>query len=134
MNTDTVAGNKLIAEFMGGIYRKTENWIFPGVTLEQYIFDYFPGEPKTEYLSKVEQGVNRLRYHCSWSWLMPVGKKIRDWLQSEIKKRPPHTCSNGDLLEVDISCAIQSYNIEMAWSAIVEFIKWYNTQNIDNGK
>lgn len=68
-----------------------------------------------------------LKYNCNWSWLMPVGKKIYEYLQQDLRKRPPHTCTEGDLLEVDIHCAIKEYNIEKAHEAIYHFITWYNT-------
>lgn len=69
-----------------------------------------------------------IKYCESWDWLMPVGKKIFDWLQEEIKTRPPHTASRGDLIECDISCAIREYDIEKAYEQVVRFIEWYNLQ------
>lgn len=69
-----------------------------------------------------------LEYHASWDALMPVGKKIRDLLQDMLNKRPPHTACNGDLIEVDIHCAISEYNIEKAHWHIYQFIQWLNQQ------
>lgn len=69
----------------------------------------------------------KLKYHEDWRALMPVGKKIRDYLQEQWKNRPPHTATNGDLLEVDISCAITCYDKAKAHKAVYDFIIWYNT-------
>lgn len=71
---------------------------------------------------------NDLNYHNNWELLMDVGKKIFDWLQEDMKNRPPHTCTEGDLIEVDITCAIRVYNKEEAHKHIVRWIEWYNTQ------
>lgn len=74
-----------------------------------------------------------LKYYTSWDWLMPVGKKIRDLLQDMLKKRPPHTACNGDLIEVDIHCAIGEYDISKAHKYIHQFITWYNQQKQKDG-
>jgi len=73
------------------------------------------------------------RYHNSWDWLMPVGKKIRELLQDMLKKRPPHTACHGDLIEVDIHCAISEYDIVKAHKYIHQFITWLNQQTTTNG-
>lgn len=69
-----------------------------------------------------------LRFDSSWSWLMHVGEKIFNWLQAEVKKRPGHTCTEGDLIEVDITCAIREYDKAGAHEHIVRWIEWYNQQ------
>ncbi len=68
-----------------------------------------------------------LKYHEDWNQLMLVGKKIYDWLQEQMKNRPAHTATHGDLLEVDIHCAIKEYDIKKTHKAIYNFITWYNT-------
>jgi hypothetical protein len=70
-----------------------------------------------------------LKYNYSWDLLMPVGKKIYDLLAVMMRQRPAHTTCHGDILEVDICCAIREYNIEKAHEAICQFIVWYNNQN-----
>lgn len=70
-----------------------------------------------------------VRYDESWEWLMPVGEKIFEYLQKAVKERPPHTCTEGDLIEVDITCAIREYNRPEAYKHIVRWIQWYNKQN-----
>lgn len=70
--------------------------------------------------------IQKAKYHTSWDALMPVGKKIRDMLNDMQKKRPPHTACHGDLIEVDIHCAVSSYDIVNAHKNMYIFIKWYN--------
>lgn len=79
-------------------------------------------DSRTSYIS---QG---LKYNSSWSWLMPVGEKIFNWLQAEAKKRPRHTCTEGDLIEVDITCALREYDKAGAHEHIVRWIEWFNQQ------
>lgn len=92
------------------------------------IFD-FMGCKHSEHEDIDKYEMQYLKYHSSWDWLMPVGKKIYDLLAGELKKRPPHTASEGDLIEVDIHCAIREYNIVKAHEHIYRFVCWYNTQN-----
>ena len=69
-----------------------------------------------------------MKYHTSWDWLMPVGKKIRDLLSDMLAKRPPHTACRGDVIEVDITCALHEYDITKVHENIYVFIQWYNSQ------
>lgn len=68
----------------------------------------------------------KMKYHTDWRLLMPVGKKIRDLLADMQKKRPPHTACHGDLIEIDIHCAVSSYDIVNAHKNMYIFIQWYN--------
>jgi hypothetical protein len=76
----------------------------------------------------------KLKYHSSWDWLMPVGKKIYDLLAKMAKQRPPHTACHGDMLEVDIHCHIREYDREKAHKAIYDFLQWYNKQKEANNE
>jgi len=69
-----------------------------------------------------------VKYHSSWDWLMPVGKRIRDLLGDMLSKRPPHTACMGDVIEVDITCALHEYDIKKVHEAIYVFIQWLNKQ------
>lgn len=102
-------GNKLIAEFMGCKIRKDGKVVLSA-----------PELLTGECLSKP-------KYHYSWDWLMPVVKKIYDYLQN-IERPLVNHCWKGYLLEVDIACWIREVNIKKAHEAVIEFIKWYNTQ------
>ena len=102
--------NYVIAEFMGA--KDTGNG-----------FVEIPGRT---YSLSARNYPHSLRYNYYWDWLMPVGKKIRDLLTEMLKNRPPHTACNGDLIEVDIHCAISEYDIIKTHAAIYQFITWYN--------
>jgi hypothetical protein len=82
------------------------------------------------YIVKVKENTwhqwEDVAYHTSWDWLMPVVRKIYGTLQQALKARPPHTCTNGDLIEVDIGCAIRECDIEKTHEYVYNFIQWYN--------
>lgn len=69
-----------------------------------------------------------LKFHLNWEWLMPVVRKIYDVLADMLKKRPPHTACHGDMIEVDIHCAIREVNILKAHGFVYQFCEWYNNQ------
>jgi hypothetical protein len=102
--------NEAIAKFMGYYYHSGKfysNTIYPGRG------NWF----------KVA------RYHNSWDWLMPVVRKIYDMLAEMLKKRPPHTACHGDMIEVDIHCAIREVNITKTHGYVYQFIQWYKKQH-----
>jgi hypothetical protein len=98
---DTLEGNKLIAVFMGA-------------KLKYYNISNAP-----YYLmpNKQQWMPERLVYHTSWDWLMPVVNKI--------------ICTNPTIEDafkntykvVDTLMYIQ---IERTWKAVVVFIEWLN--------
>lgn len=115
-NEPTIAEmNSVIAVFDGGEWKKDD--------YGEYGF-FFPHRRPT--------AKEALKYHTSWSWLMPVGKKIYDLLVDMSKKRRPHTACHGDLLELDITCHIREYNINKAHEAVYQFCKWLNQQKQTN--
>jgi len=105
---EIINGNKLIAEFMGGVYE----------TKEQPI-PYFENiEFAGPYPSNED-----LKYHTSWDWLMPVVRKIVELCCDS---------DNYDLFMSDhytsILDTIPIAIIEDAYKVVVEFIEWYNAQ------
>jgi hypothetical protein len=74
----------------------------------------------------------KMKYHTDWNRLMRVGKKIRDVLSEMQKKRPLHTACQGDLIEVDIHCAVSDYDIVNVHKHMFTFITWYNQQKQTN--
>ena len=130
---ETIENNKLIAEFMGGEFanhncQPTAYW------------EFWKDEPP----SNAPYIFNRhLKYHTSWDWLMPVVEKVTS-LTKEKRYIPP-----GKYLEYkeqrdkydeqwEKLFDYQAYNffsgeIKSIYQAIVEFIKWYNSNKDDNG-
>lgn len=96
--------NRLIAEFMGYEVQTDPT--------ERHF-----GRYKTP-ITKVWIKENELEFDTSWNWLMEVLKEI-DNLEIEIPED-----SN---LYGDITHGLLSFDIEMAYGAVVEFIKWYKS-------
>lgn len=107
--------NKAIAEFMQ-LETDNESYLTPGRTRTVYLIDgkWIP--------------LRKLKYHSSWDWLMPVVRKIYDILADMLKKRPPHTACQGDLIEIDIHCAIREVDMLKAHGYVYKFCEWYNKQ------
>lgn len=72
---------------------------------------------------------DELRFALSWDWLMPVYRKFKDVLRELHKNMPPNTACQGDLIEVDIHCAVNEVDIQKAHFYLTQGIKWYNEQN-----
>lgn len=116
--SEIVEGNKLIAAFMGskGIVQKQK-----GLGHGQKMYKgVVPNSPQLS--------TNVLEYHTSWEWIIPVIKKIKDYLQNMPERPSKNHCCQGDWLEVDIQCALWELDIEKTWKAVIAFIKWYNSQ------
>jgi hypothetical protein len=117
MTTDkeeTVKGNKLIAEFMGGVITKRDTSLpypegLPKWAKHEYDFDTLK--------------IGGYEYHSSWDWLMPVVEKIGNMYikyASLPEMREIHGCS-------------MFAPISMIYEQVISFIKWHNTQsNKDN--
>src|SRR5688572_26808801 len=109
MENEIRDGNRLIAEFMG--------WtIEPGMEKE----------PNPYY----NHGFNMLMpsqmgFASSWDWLMPVVIKVKDFLNNMERPSKNHVCK-GDVLEVDVTCALQDANIGKLWEALIPLIQWIN--------
>ena len=95
--------NKIIAEFMGAKVTDVKG-------LQKPI--YYPIMGKSVY-------VDKLKYHSSWDWLIPVVKKC---LIGEAETNRPDLVSN-------IYESLVNLEIDLVYKDIIEFIKWYNQQN-----
>lgn len=83
---------------------------------------FFIGEHNIEvdgYVSRNKNIISRLKYHSSWDWLMPVVEKIFN-----ITDEDTRTFSGNSIFELGLSTTK-----EIIYQAVIEFIKWYNTQN-----
>ena len=109
-NEEILAGNKLIAEFIGGVLDSPQS---------KYYYFQDKGRYETE-----------LKYHSSWEWIMPVVVKIES-LGFDVKIRGIE-CSINRLCEeetiIQLVLGDRDRKIELVWSGMLEFIKWYNKQ------
>ena len=121
----TIENNKLIAEFLSVK-------IHPCETIEK--FKFLPIEERGLYNGYF---IDELKYHEDWNWLMEVVEKIESLEIFDRMGRFNINTKNFDenytsfITDKDedfIQCEGET-KIEAVYSAVVEFIKWYNNQN-----
>jgi hypothetical protein len=69
---------------------------------------------------------NGLKYDLSWNWFMEAYRKVKDILR-DMERPSRNHCCKGDVLEVDIHCAVTEIDIKKAFEALVVFVEWYNS-------
>lgn len=114
---DILAGNKLIAEFMGA---KITSPV--GYTGRDVVF------------SEVTHGLRThvsmaLRYHLNWDWLMPVVEKIESLGYRVLIERGggiTNYCKIRKRKDMIAESASHNSKINATFSAVIEFITWYN--------
>jgi hypothetical protein len=126
--TNTIKGNKIIADFME--YKKE------GLFYDIDVFNLITGNLRKHH-------EEQLCFEISWDWLMPVVDKIESIGETEFYKTRieinSHCCSINSILDNCPSIIIGSYldspekkkestKIKAAWRVCIEFIKWYNKQ------
>ena len=127
---EILEGNKLIAEFMDGIpdyaaYYGLGTKFLRGYTLKS---DYVPA---LTYYSSVDE----LKYHKDWNYLMPVVEKINKET-GKIVRMEGYACDiTSTCNENPSKKPFKIFNhknslIDATYTSVVEFIKWYNTQNM----
>lgn len=122
---NTIESNKLIAEFMG-ITPRLES---PDV----YSYSDQPFFTVREYTAEAVMSAiaGYVKYHSSYDWLMPVVEKIEGLGHDvSILKNAVglQWCGIGKFSSNNTK-ATGTTKIEAIYSAVVEFIKWYNKQN-----
>lgn len=123
-------GNKLIAAFVG-----------------KDLYDHKPWMPESMKSTGLE-------YHKNWSWLMYVIGVISDHRYPEFYGKRGKTEDDGDW---DDTAYLRTFGmrdkegnymvrfnasrlfsaptlIEATWLAVIDFIQWFNTQSINDGK
>lgn len=125
MNEEILEGNKLIAEFMGEeVLQINKGDLYPVI--------------------KGEFGLKQTRYHASWDWLMPVVEKVSKikciWHDPEPSISDTYYPRTFGMLNAETGNPMVRLNstqifdaktlIEATWLSIVDFIKWYNDQDI----
>lgn len=125
---EIVEGNKLIAEFMDGVFDdKIKSLLVTPVK-----------SPAGNYVNWTD----KLKYHSSWDWLMPVVEKIQnmgffvsilgDGRLPNTKELPTNYCNifkdNFNLeLIIDGGNIPSKSKIDSVWQSIIQFIQWYKT-------
>ena len=115
---NTTENNKLIAEFMGGLWNEPAQKY--GIGNAQYVDN---GTFKNVVKAKYHYSLNELLYHSSWDWLMEVVKKIKSIETAKIIG-----ITYYDDWEVVINEALISTNIDKIYNICISFIEWYNKQ------
>lgn len=106
---EIIEGNKLIAHFMESI----------------------TGEELGGYTEK--GWASACKYHTSWNWIMPVVETIAALREEGKYKRSQ--IPDGSKADWIFCLYLLAADINTAWVAVVEFIKWYNQQKeLTNGK
>jgi hypothetical protein len=101
---EILEGNRLIAEFMGGkFYRDTPLLLMVPVIS--------PAGNKIKCIDK-------LRYHESFDWLIPVAKKAAHHVRVN---------DRGFSMQKRIHEALNTFDIEALYGSVITFINWYNT-------
>ncbi len=103
----TIEGNKLIAEFMGGISFSNG-------------YDFIV-RPLDNVLQRIYH-LDDLKYHTSWDWLHPVVTKIKDYVLIE----NPY---EGLLDKIDVLNLYITAPINTVWEQCVYAIKFINSQS-----
>ena len=112
-NDEIIEGNKLIAEFMGGKFRKSKD--------KNTLNKYFDLKDKGYFYYE-----NEICYHASWDWIMPVVEKIEsDGFIVHIEQEICYIRNKTNSTE-NIVYNCQHPKIESVYKSVVEFIKWYN--------
>ena len=130
---EILEGNKLIAEFMGGVFREINNPYYGDNSFNVVsLVMYEDGEKKF-----LTYEMNGLKYHCSWDWLMPVVEKIEELSSlGGIVTIVQGQCRITSRMAGDHTVmANKSHYITMGtkgkllatYEAVVEFVKWYNS-------
>lgn len=118
---EILEGNRLIARFMGHFD-------------EEKGFRHFKVGCSSEFLSYDNPTVYlMIKYHFSWAWLMPVVEKIESELGHlvHIVKKDVMIKENGMISSkeiVSVSCLSHITKLQVVYMAVIEFIKWYNSE------
>lgn len=110
--------NRIICEFMG-VKPKMES---PDVyTYNDGIFFSVREDNPEKVMDAI---VKYAKYHTSWDWLIPVVKKIREVVNTEMSfEQFDNHRHIADRLNV------YDYDIESIHKGVIEFIKRYNHEN-----
>lgn len=131
---NTTESNKLIAEFMGGMFDHNNNKIGLGGNVRR--------DENGMVWAANHYWPNELQYHSSWGWLMPVVEKIEKLrlftdkvetfaviiypYHTRIEQHSQHALAFADEMDFNTIEEDAENKIEATYKAIVKFITWYN--------
>ncbi len=135
--SEIIEGSVLISTFMGAEYERKKD-AFEERYHETMTFVGTPGNWRGRNdLTRHQYLTMHLMYHTDWDWIMPVVEKIE-----EIEKRrfgveiTPFGIVIDDYKElsnisiVEVQKEEGDTKILLLWIAIVDFLKWYNSQSL----
>ena len=110
-------GNKLIAEFMGLVYRNGYNYTgwYKSTTTEKFAYIICDTE--------------RLKYHSSWDWLMPVIEKI-EGMSNYIRNKKIYSYDFTfieDSKDVNVEFKIQGKNVSLFVFEYMQYDEYMHT-------
>ena len=130
---EIIEGNRLIAEFMGGIYKisqRTGEVDKHRIYLGEDEVMYFVTDPDPE--RTFMPALYELRYHASYNWLFEVVEKMRQikslqyleiYLFGKVKVKLKYGVNWREYESEDDDL------LQTLYKSVIDFIKWYNTQN-----
>ena len=125
MNKEEILeGNKLIAEFI----EYTPIYLNSNYNRLKCFCDEYITCPQCRGLEEAE---TYGYFHSSWDWLMPVVIKmasmkeyISKYESFYIEGNPIACFSTSDIYDVNL-------NLQILWNEVIEFIKWYNQNKLN---
>ena len=125
-NKDIQENGKLICEFLKLSIRDKRAksnpvYYIPFSTIMQ--LDYCPqgGDPSIEQDTDIR--ASETLFHSDWTWTIELVNKFKEvWREEEFESMSRETDKLAQNIHID------TLNIENTYKAVVEFIKWYNTQ------
>lgn len=122
---NTTENNKLIAEFMGGLYNNQSRLSLQSNEI------WLPYHGVCSYKSN---NGKCLQYHSSWDWLIPVVEKIEslDFRVEIIDTRVDIEDFRGFEFSKRFEPIVENTKIEAVYNACVTFIEWYNSAQKEN--
>lgn len=121
---EIIEGNELIALFMGAFIMSSSTTAEGVKTINSLsIDDRASSIPSYDFATK-------LKYHSSYDWIMPVIEKI-EALGYDIQIAKGYTdvmfyYFGAKQMGHQLACGEGKSKLENTWSAVVDFIRWYN--------
>lgn len=119
---EILEGEKLIASYMGYVYypynqeEASKGLLFGWIKPEQRKPNLVP-----KHRPVLARKHSDLKFIKSWDWLIPVIKRIREIVNTNLSIDEYH-----NTVRISQQLNPYDYDIQSIFKAVVEFIKWYN--------